>query len=253
VVPSRAWMGTAANQAAGAAHVAIIMDGNGRWAEARGLQRIRGHKAGVESVRAVTRHAARLGLRQLTLFAFSTENWKRPTTEVNTLFRLLRRYLIDERGELMENGIRLRSIGDIAGLPKEVRRALAETEALTAANPGMTLCLALNYGSRAELAHAARRLVEDTLAGRIDLQSLRNGGAERALGERLYQPDMPPLDLLVRTAGEQRLSNFLLWQVSYAEMRVVDVPWPEFREDDLEAALADYATRVRRFGGLVQR
>jgi undecaprenyl diphosphate synthase len=234
-------------------HVAIIMDGNGRWAEARGLPRIRGHKAGVESVRAVTRRAAKLGLRQLTLFAFSTENWKRPQSEIAYLMRLLRRYLVDERAELMENGIRLRSIGHIEGLPREVQRALRETEALTAANTGTVLCLALNYGARDELAQAARRLVQDALAGRVDMAALTNGGAESALSQRLYQPDMPPLDMMVRTAGEQRLSNFLLWQMSYAEFHVTEVPWPEFREEDLDAALADYATRVRRFGGLVRR
>jgi undecaprenyl diphosphate synthase len=244
----------AANGRRGAAHVAIIMDGNGRWAEARDLPRTGGHKAGVESVRAVTRHGARLGLKQLTLFAFSTENWKRPATEVSYLFRLLRRYLIDERAELMENGIRLRSIGRVEGTPRDVQKALRETEALTRANPGMTLCLALNYGARTEIADAARRLAEDVAAGRVSLAALdRNGGVESALAERLYQPDMPPLDLLVRTAGEQRLSNFLLWQVSYAEIHVTDVCWPEFREEDLDAALADYATRVRRFGGLVKR
>lgn len=236
----------------GARHVAVIMDGNGRWAQNRGLARLRGHRNGVESVRAVTRHAARLGLEQLTLFAFSTENWKRPAAEVRTLMRLLRQYLIEERPELMENGIRLRSIGAIEGLPADVRRALRETEALTAGNGGMTLCLALNYGSRLELAEAARRLALDACAGRVDVGALAPADLEAALTARLYQPDMPPLDLLVRTAGERRLSNFLLWQMSYGEFWVTDVCWPEFREDDLEAALADYATRVRRFGGLVK-
>lgn len=236
----------------GAQHVAVIMDGNGRWAQTRGLKRIRGHRHGVESVRAVTRHAARLGLKQLTLFAFSTENWKRPAVEVRTLMRLLRRYLIDERSELMENGIRLRSVGAIAGLPAEVQAALRETEALTRENRGMTLCLALNYGSRTELAEAARRLALDALAGRVRLEGLSGPDLEAALEARLYQPDMPPLDLLIRTAGERRLSNFLLWQMSYAEFWVTEVPWPEFREEHLEEALADYATRVRRFGGLVK-
>ena len=236
----------------GARHVAIIMDGNGRWAQTRGLVRMRGHSAGVESVRAATRHGARLGLQQLTLFAFSTENWKRPASEVATLMRLLRRYLIDERDELMQNRIRLTSIGRIEGLPAEVQRALRETEALTAANAGMTLCLALNYGSRTELADAARRLAEDALAGRIDLARLDGPALEAALSARLYQPDMPPLDLMIRTAGEVRLSNFLLWQMSYGELWVTDVTWPEFREEDLESALAGYATRVRRFGGLVK-
>jgi undecaprenyl diphosphate synthase len=234
-------------------HVAIIMDGNGRWAEARGLARVKGHEHGVASVRAVTRHAARLGLDQLTLFAFSTENWKRPRSEVRYLMHLLQRYLVEERDELMENGVRLRSIGCVEGLPEEVQEALRATEALTADNRGMTLCLALNYGSRAELAEAARKLALDARADRIDVSSLSVEEIERALGERLYQPEMPPLDLLVRTAGEQRLSNFLLWQMSYGEFHVSDVPWPEFRGDDLDTALADYASRTRSFGGLLQR
>ena len=234
-------------------HVAIIMDGNGRWAQARGLARIRGHEHGVESVRAVTRRAGALHLPQLTLFAFSTENWKRPKSEIAFLMHLLRRYLVDERKELMENDIRLRSIGRIEGLPREVQRALAKTEALTADNQGTTLCLALNYGARLELADAARRLAEDAAAGRLDLAALDDEALERALAERLYQPDMPDVDLLVRTAGEQRLSNFLLWQMSYGELHVTDVAWPEFREEDLDRALQDYASRTRSFGGLLQR
>ncbi len=231
-------------------HVAIIMDGNGRWAEARGLERVRGHEHGVASVRAVTRHAARLGLEQLTLFAFSTENWKRPTNEVDCLMDLLMRYLVEERDELMENGVRLASIGRIDGLPEHVRRTLRESEALTAGNDGMTLCLALNYGARSELADAAKRFALDVKAGRLDPETMSPEQIERALDLRTYQPEMPPLDLLVRTAGEQRLSNFLLWQMSYGEFHVTDIAWPEFRESDLEAALADYATRTRSFGGL---
>jgi undecaprenyl diphosphate synthase len=237
----------------GARHVAIIMDGNGRWAQGRGFGRVRGHRAGVESVRASTRQGARVGLQQLTLFAFSTENWKRPADEVATLMRLLREYLIDERSELMENNIRLTSIGHVEGLPKEVVEALRETERLTARNAGMVLCLALNYGARTELAEAARRLALDHAAGRIDVAALDGAGLEAALTARLYQPQMPPLDLMIRTAGERRLSNFLLWQMSYGELWVTEVCWPDFREDDLDAALADYATRVRRFGGLVTR
>lgn len=227
------------------------MDGNGRWAQARGLIRIRGHEHGVESVRASTRHAARLGLEQLTLYAFSTENWKRPRAEVDFLMRLLRRYLIDERDELMENDIRLTAIGNIEGLPRHVKRALQRTKELTAGNQGMVLCLALNYGGRGEIAEAARRLAMDVAAGRVDPRELEGEGAERALAARLYQPEMPPLDLLIRTAGEQRLSNFLLWQMSYAEFHAAGVKWPEFREEHLEAALRDYGQRTRRFGGLV--
>jgi undecaprenyl diphosphate synthase len=237
----------------GARHVAIIMDGNGRWAQGRGFGRVRGHRAGVESVRAATREATRIGLAQLTLFAFSTENWKRPADEVATLMRLLRQYLIDERDELMQNDVRLTSIGRVVDLPREVVDALRETERLTAQNRGMVLCLALNYGARTELAEAAKRLALDAAAGRVDVARLEGADLEAALTARLYQPDMPPLDLMIRTAGEQRLSNFLLWQMSYGELWVTDVCWPEFREDDFATALADYATRVRRFGGLVAR
>src|SRR5262245_33887598 len=230
-------------------HVAIIMDGNGRWAEARGLPRIKGHRTGAESVRAVTRHAARLGIEQLTLFAFSTENWSRPRHEVTYLWRLLRRYLVEERPELMENGIRLTAIGRLDGLPASVREALEETEAITAANSKMTLCLALNYGGRTEIVDAARRVAADVAAGRLSADAVD----EAAFQARFYQPRMPPLDLLVRTAGEVRVSNFLLWQLSYAEIVVVDSCWPDFREEELEAALAEYGTRVRRFGGIVRK
>ena len=236
-----------------ARHVAVIMDGNGRWAEDRGMPRIRGHQAGVEAVRRTTRRAGVLGLDQLTLYAFSTENWKRPKEEVEFLMALLEQFLIEERAELMENDVRLRSIGRIEELPLPVQRALSETEALTADNGGLHLCLALNYGGRTEIADAARRLAQDAAAGTLDLSALDAQAFERALVSRLYQPDMPPLDLMVRTAGEQRLSNFLLWQVAYTELSIVDVYWPDFDEASLEAALASYATRVRRFGGLVKK
>lgn len=230
-------------------HVAIIMDGNGRWAEARGLPRIKGHRLGAESVRAVTRHAARRGLERLTLYAFSTENWKRPAREVTYLWRLLRRYLVEERPEMMENGIRLTAIGRIDGLPGYVREALAETERLTAGNRRMTLCLALNYGGRQELVDAARGVARDVASGRLAPDDVD----ESALAARLYDPGAPPLDLLVRTAGEQRVSNFLLWQLSYAELCTVETAWPEFREDELDAVLSEYGTRERRFGGLVRK
>jgi len=234
-----------------ARHVAIIMDGNGRWAEARGMPRIHGHEAGVESVRAVTRHAARIGLERLTLYAFSTENWRRPAEEVDFLMGLLEHFLVEERSELMENDVRLLAVGRIDGLPRPVQRALAETVALTRDNRGLRLTLALNYGGRGELADAARRLAADALAGRVDPAALEGERLEREVAARLYQPDMPPVDLMIRTAGENRLSNFLLWQMAYAELWITDVCWPDFREDELEAALAAFATRVRRFGGLV--
>jgi undecaprenyl diphosphate synthase len=233
--------------------VAIIMDGNGRWAEARGLPRIQGHEAGVESVRAVTRHAAKLGLDQLTLYAFSTENWKRPGTEIEFLMALLEHYVVAERDELMENGIRLGSIGRIGSLPEGVVTSLRETEALTKDNDRLNLVLALSYGGRTELVDAARRLARDQATGAIDVEALDDEGLEKALEARMYQPSMPPLDLMVRTAGEMRLSNFLLWQTAYAELYVTDVHWPDFREDHLEAALAAFGTRQRRFGGLVEK
>jgi undecaprenyl diphosphate synthase len=214
---------------------------------------MRGHELGVESVRLITRHAARLGLAQLTLFAFSTENWRRPQGEIDFLMELLAHYLEEERAEMMANDIRVVAIGDVAGLPAPVQEALRRTRDATADNRGTVLCLALNYGGRAELAQAARRLAEDAVAGRIELSALAGGQAEEALASRLYQPDMPPLDLLIRTAGEQRLSNFLLWQMSYGEFHVTDVCWPEFRESDLDRALGDYASRTRSFGGLLQR
>jgi undecaprenyl diphosphate synthase len=230
-------------------HVAIIMDGNGRWAEARGMPRIKGHRAGAESVRAVTRHAARLGLEQLTLFAFSTENWKRPAREVGYLWRLLRRYLVEERGEMMSNGIRLSAIGRLDALPAYVRDALEGTKEITKDNRKMGLCLALNYGGRTEIVDAARRVVADVAAGRLRPEAID----EASIESRLYQPGMPPLDLLVRTAGEQRVSNFLLWQLSYAELVSVETAWPDFREEELEAVLAEYGTRERRFGGLLRK
>jgi undecaprenyl diphosphate synthase len=230
-------------------HVAIIMDGNGRWAEARGLARMKGHRVGAESVRVVTRHAARLGIEQLTLFAFSTENWKRPRHEVTYLFRLLRRYLVKERPELMENGIRLTAIGRLDELPDYVVRALRETEEITAGNRKMTLCLALNYGGRTEITDAVRSIALDVAAGKLSPEAID----EATLESRFYQPNMPPLDLLVRTAGEQRVSNFLLWQLSYAELVIVESCWPDFREEELESAIAQYGTRVRRFGGITKK
>jgi len=219
------------------------MDGNGRWAEARGLPRTRGHAEGVESVRAVTRECARIGIGQLTLYAFSEENWRRPRREVRLLMRLLRRFLVRERGEIMDNDIRLTAVGRIDRLPDDVRRELDRTAAMSAANGGMCLCLALSYGGRQELVDAARAIVAEGLSG----EEITEGTIDR----HLYQPGMPPVDLMVRTAGEMRLSNFLLWQLSYAELYVAPVCWPEFREEELGRALESYGKRTRKFGGLV--
>lgn len=227
-------------------HVAIIMDGNGRWARQRGLPRIRGHEAGAESVRVVIEEAARLGLRQLTLYAFSSQNWARPRTEVVGLMRMLRQSLVAERESIMKHGIRLVSIGRREGLPRAVRRELEATEEMSAAHKGLTVCLALNYGGREELIDAVRSIAADAAAGR-----LKPGRVNEALiASRLYTAGMPDPDLLVRTAGEMRVSNFLLWQISYAELYVTQVCWPDFRTEQFHEALRAYARRRRTFGRL---
>ncbi len=225
-------------------HVAIIMDGNGRWARQRGLPRIRGHEAGVESVRAVIEEAVRLGLRQLTLYAFSLQNWGRPSAEVKGLMRMLRRYLVGERDTLMKNGVRLVAIGRREGLPRLVRRELEATERLSAGNRGTTLCLALNYGAREEIVDAARSIAADVAAGRLPPSKVD----EALLASRLSTAGMPDPDLLIRTAGEMRVSNFLLWQISYAELYVTPLCWPDFGVEAFHEALRAYAGRRRTFG-----
>jgi undecaprenyl diphosphate synthase len=227
-------------------HVAIIMDGNGRWAERRGRARIWGHRAGVGSVRAVSIECARLGVERLTLYAFSQENWKRPRREVDILWKLLRQFLVRERDEILDNDIRFEAVGRLDGLPTFVRRELDETRAISARSTGMVLCLALNYGGRAEIVDAARALAEEVRRGEREPDSID----EAAFASRLYAPGAPDPDLLVRTAGESRVSNFLLWQISYAEFHVSPACWPEFREDHLHEALRDYARRHRKFGAL---
>ncbi|MBZ0137137.1 MAG: isoprenyl transferase [Planctomycetes bacterium] len=227
-------------------HIAIIMDGNGRWAEARGMRRVKGHENGIDSVRAIAEECARLGVEQLTLYAFSEENWKRPRLEIEFLMRMLKRFLVKERDTLMRNDMRFGTIGRIDRLPKDVRRELDKTRELTSKNRGTKLCLALSYGGRAELADAMTRLAEKVKAGELQPDQID----EAAIARSLYQPDMPELDLVIRTAGEMRLSNFLLWQVSYAEFYVTDTLWPDFREEHLHAAIADFNRRERRFGGL---
>ncbi len=227
-------------------HVAIIMDGNGRWAERRRRVRIWGHRAGVESVRVAAVECARLGIERLTLYAFSQENWKRPRREVDILWRLLRRFLVRERDEIMDNDIRFAAIGRLDGLPGFVRRELEETAERSASNRGMVLCLALNYGGRAEIADAARAVAELVRRGEAAPADVD----EEMIARHLYAPDAPDPDLLIRTAGEMRVSNFLLWQISYAEFHVTPVCWPDFREEQLHAALRDYAGRSRKFGAL---
>ena len=227
-------------------HIAIIMDGNGRWATERGMPRVFGHREGVRSVREVTTECARMGVKSLTLYAFSEENWKRPGREVTYLMRLLRVFMRRERKTLMSNGVRLRCIGRLDRLPPASLGALRETEALTADNDGMLLRLALSYGSRAEIADAAKRMAEEARAGTLDPASID----EETLRAYLYDPTTPDPDLVIRTAGEMRVSNFLLWQLSYSELYVTPSCWPEFRRDELLSAMKEFAGRRRKFGGL---
>ncbi|NBT12711.1 MAG: isoprenyl transferase [Planctomycetia bacterium] len=227
-------------------HVAVIMDGNGRWARQRGLPRIEGHRRGVATVRRITEHCARLGVEQLTLYCLSSENWRRPAAELDFLMHLLEQYLIEERALLMREKIRITMIGSRTGLPEATLAALDRTAAMCAGNEGMRLCLAVNYGSRAEIAAAARALAEECVAGRLDPAAI----TEETLAARLDTALMPDPDLVIRTAGEMRLSNFLLWQSSYAELWVTDTCWPDFTEAHLDEAIRSFAGRVRRFGGL---
>jgi len=227
-------------------HIAVIMDGNGRWAQRRGLPRIEGHRQGVASVRRVTEEAARLDIPQLTLYCLSSENWKRPQAELDFLMHLLEQYLIEERTVLLDERIRLRVIGSRENIPESVLREMDKTIEMTSANSGMTLCLAVNYGTRAEIANSARSIAQDVASGSLDPADV----TEELIADRLYTAGMPDPDLLIRTAGEMRVSNFLLWQISYAELWVTEHCWPEFAERDLHAAIRDFAARDRRYGGL---
>ncbi len=227
-------------------HIAIIMDGNGRWAQQRGLPRIEGHRHGVKSVRRITEECARLGIEQLTLYCLSSENWRRPQAELSFLMHLLEQYMIEERGLLMRERIRVGMIGRREGIPDSTLAEFDRTVELCAKNDGLRLCLAVNYGARAEIVEAARRLAEEARAGRVDPAAID----EEAFAAHLDTAGMPDPDLLIRTAGEMRVSNFLLWQISYAELWVTDAAWPDFDESLLAAAIASYAARDRRFGGL---
>jgi len=230
-------------------HVAVIMDGNGRWAKARGLPRNEGHKAGAESAARVAECCVEFGIPLLTLYAFSTENWRRPRAEVQFLMSNLRRFLQERREEFVERDIRLVAIGDVEGLPAAVRRELSRTEEATRDCGSLTLVTALNYGSRSEIAHAARSIAEDVRAGRIDPDAVD----EALVEERLYTAGLPAVDLLIRTGGEMRISNFLLWQVSYAELYVTPTCWPDFDREAFLEALEEFARRERRFGGLSEQ
>ncbi len=228
-------------------HVAIIMDGNGRWAERSGLERLRGHEAGVESVRDIVEACTEWPIEHLTLYAFSAENWQRPDLEVAGLMAFLAHFLAAEEPSMVRNGVRLRAIGDLDALPEEVRAQLRATEEATAAGTKLTLRLALSYGGRQEIVDAAKQLAAEVAAGKLNPQAI---DAQR-FAAALYDSEMPDPDLVIRTAGEQRLSNFLLWQASYAELHFSEALWPEFRRDHLLAALRDFHGRVRRFGKVV--
>lgn len=222
------------------------MDGNGRWAERQNLPRIEGHRRGVASVRRTVEECARLDIEQLTLYCLSSENWKRPQHELDFLMHLLEQYMIEERTTIMEENIRVATIGRRDGIPETVQREMDKTIELSATNTGTRLCLAINYGSRAEMLDAVRHIAADAQAGRLDPTTL----SEAAVSDYLYTRGMPDPDLLIRTAGEMRISNFLLWQISYAELWVTDLCWPEFQIADLHQAIRDFAGRKRRFGGL---
>ena len=226
--------------------VAIIMDGNGRWAQSQGLPRVEGHRRGADTVQRILEACGRIGIEYLTLYCFSNENWKRPQAELDFLMRLLKEYLIHERPTLMKNDIRLKIIGRRDGLPAEVLEEMDRSVAVSAQNESLTLCLAINYGARQELVDAIRLIATDFKNGSLNISDID----ESSISDRLYTADMPDPDLLIRTSGEMRISNFLLWQISYSELWVTPKAWPEFSDDDFEAALAEYANRQRRFGGL---
>jgi undecaprenyl diphosphate synthase len=228
-------------------HVAIIMDGNGRWAAARGLPRGEGHRRGVEALRKTVRAAGELGIGILTIFSFSAENWLRPPSEIRDLMGLLRRFIRNDLAELHGNNIKVRIIGERDGLAPDIRRLLEEAEDLTRNNTGLILVVAFNYGARQEIARAMRGIAEDVARGRL----MPDAVTAELVASRLDAPDLPDPDVIIRTSGEQRLSNFLLWQAAYSELVFVPIYWPEFDRTALEKALAEYRRRERRFGGLV--
>jgi undecaprenyl diphosphate synthase len=228
-------------------HVAIIMDGNGRWAAARGLPRVEGHRRGVEALRKTVRAANELGISFLTIFSFSSENWSRPPSEIRDLLGLLRRFIRNDLVDLHKSNVRVRVIGERDDLDPDIRRLLQEAEDLTRGNDGFTLVVAFNYGARQEIARAARRLVTEVAEGRLAASAI----TPELLSRHLDAPDIPDPDVIIRTSGEQRLSNFLLWQSAYSELVFVPINWPDFDRSALEGAIAEYRRRERRFGGLI--
>ncbi len=225
-------------------HVAVIMDGNGRWAKQHGLQRVRGHQKGAEAVRRIVRISRKMGIQWLTLYAFSEENWQRPKREIQALMRLLGRFLRGELDEMLANGIRLRAIGRIHKLPEHTRRVLEDTINKTAVNDQMTLTLALSYGGRQEITDAVHRLARQVAAGLLDPDQI----SQEQIAAHLYAQDMPDPDLLIRTSGELRVSNFLLWQIAYTELYITPTLWPDFGEEEFRGAIAEFQRRERRFG-----
>jgi undecaprenyl diphosphate synthase len=230
-------------------HVAIIMDGNGRWAAARGLPRGEGHRRGVEALRRTVRAAGEIGISYLTIFSFSAENWSRPASEVSELMGLLRRFIRNDLAELHRHNVRVRIIGERRNLEPEIGRLLVEAEELTKSNDGLTLMVAFNYGARQEIARAAQRIAEEAIKGKLDPSAVTT----ETVAGFLDAPDLPDPDLIIRTSGEQRLSNFLLWQAAYSELVFVPTYWPDFDRATLEAAIREYQQRERRFGGLIAK
>jgi undecaprenyl diphosphate synthase len=230
-------------------HVAIIMDGNGRWAAERGLPRSEGHRRGVEALRRAVRAVGEMGIKILTIYSFSSENWSRPVTEIRDLMGLLRRFIRNDLAELHQSNVRVRVIGEREDLEPEIRRLLEEAEELTRNNDGMLLVVAFNYGGRQEIARAARRVADEVAAGKLSPRDI----TADVIGRHLDAPDLPDPDLMIRTSGEQRLSNFLLWQSAYSELVFVPTYWPDFDRTTLANAIAEYRRRERRFGGLNAR
>ncbi len=230
-------------------HVAIIMDGNGRWASARGLPRVEGHRRGVEALRRTIRAAGEMGIKFITIFSFSAENWSRPATEIGELMGLLRRFIRNDLAELHKSGVRVRIIGEREGLEADIGRLLIEAEELTKNNTGLTLVVAFNYGARQEITRAAKRFAQEVAEGRLKPDAV----TVETVSGCLDGADIPDPDLVIRTSGEQRLSNFLLWQSAYSELVFVPLNWPDFDRAALEGAIAEYRQRERRFGGLVAK
>ena len=227
-------------------HIAIIMDGNGRWAKERGLPRVEGHRRGVDTVRNITRIAGEGGLDYLTLYSFSSENWSRPESEINELFGLLRMFIRRHLAELHKNNVRIRIIGDEDGVPADILKMMDEAHQLTKVNTGLTLVIAFNYGARGEIANAMKKIAQSVASGEMSVDDI----TPDTVSEHLHTSDIPDPDLIIRTSGEQRLSNFLLWQAAYSEFVFTDCKWPDFDEEAFYAAIAEFCSRDRRFGAV---